>query len=370
MQTIKNNIRKKASLTVVMVVMFFMSSFQEITGATLNMTNSKRLVAFLHQVFFPSAIPNELNTTAVGSYTQFGVTTVIIAVNGINIPNAANRARFAQNALRRAIGINEANNGRYRIFLITGTTAAPSPLIGIEGFGNLLVYTLPYPNRPVAGVHAEMAVVFGGYYIANPQLPGTFVIVGNRPYCSHCHLYLTRTLFQFIIRPGFVNLRTNPSNWQHPVPFANQLGNGTGGLVNGNGLILTANTLACEEDHNILPNPTFPFKIEESDDGHNHLEGEDLEKESIEGLETDTGQKLAVFPNPILDNGLIKCFDCTVGSTISIYDVTGNLKREIQWKDEGGQSMPIDLSSFTKGIYLLRTENPNGESKTRKLVKN
>ncbi len=374
MKTIKNSIRKKTALAVMMVVLFFMSSFQEINARKLTARECATLAVYLHFQFFGTGIGERRNTTAVGSFEENGSTIVIIATNGVNIPQATQRGRIAQVGLGTIVGAAEARNGRYRIYLVTGIGVTTNITLGLAQVTRPTVFTVPYFARPAAGVHAEMAVAWAGINIGRNS-PRLFTIGANRPYCAHCHLYLTRDNSRFRIVPNWYNPRSNPRNWQHPTTANNA--NSTSPVEQLHNAEITYDNLLCEFYHSLLPTPTPSEKMEESGDDellteadHHHLESENLEKESIDALETNAGQKLAVFPNPILDNAIIKCFDCIKGSNLSIYDVTGNLKREIKWNNDGGKSMPIDLSNFTKGIYFLKTENPNGVIRTSKLVKN
>jgi Secretion system C-terminal sorting domain len=381
MQTIKNNIRKKAPMTVVMVVMFFMSSFQEVKAAIFTPFDCHAIAIAIHNNLFNDPTSNNRNTTAVASFVWNNIEYVAVATNRVNMPAGAIVAGFnlarrdvVRSAILRQLLFVPRGNRQIRIIIATGTTDGLNsyyPYLDRQG-----VYEYGIYQRPATGVHAEIAIEYMINRYINPGNVtfGDINIAANRRYCIHCGLYLTRNPGEYNILPNFTNLAP-PLGLETPRPYTHtvQLANRNPYFPRRTLQLLALHYFICNAFHGSSGIPRVSQTANNdllTEDNHNHLEGEDLEKEPIEALETNAEQKLAVFPNPILDNAIIKCFDCTVGSTISIYDITGNLKRELQWKDEGGQSMPIDLSSFTKGIYLLRTENPNGESKTRKLIKN
>jgi Secretion system C-terminal sorting domain len=398
MKTIKNNLRKKASLSLVMVVMFFMSSFEEVKAISPTLAQCRELASYVHTALYKNDVGANRNTIAVAAFTWRNQPYIFIAGSSPSLPargtvtyidprtgqirdQTLTRLEVVMFFLRemfgdRALGGSLTDGTHTQVVLVSGITDGSTGML--SGFASEPILFEFGIYRRLGVFHAEMAVEYMiNRYIGpgNTAIPN-INIAANRPYCRHCNLYLTRNP-GFNIIPGFtanVAVNTFGRPYVHPYQMAR---------INPNYPQLDLRrlylgTTRCRAGHNTIGLPpgsggkTTEFTDDDllTEDNHNHLEGEDLEKESIDALETNAEQKLAVFPNPILDNAIIKCFDCIKGSSISIYDVTGSLKREIKWNDNGGKSMPLDMSNFSKGLYFLKTENPNGVTKTTKLVKN
>jgi hypothetical protein len=80
---------------------------------------------------------------------------------------------------------------------------------------------------------------------------------------------------------------------------------------------------------------------------------------------TDWNQEISIYPNPattVLNLSSTEMMDFT----ISVTDVTGRVVLREKVLDS---FYPVDVSSLTSGIYLLRLETPEGANKMVKFVK-
>ena len=80
---------------------------------------------------------------------------------------------------------------------------------------------------------------------------------------------------------------------------------------------------------------------------------------------TDWDQEISIYPNPATTTLNLSSTEM-MDFTISVTDVTGRVVLREKVLDS---FYPVDVSSLTSGIYLLRLETPEGATKTMKFVK-
>ncbi|AEV31182.1 hypothetical protein Oweho_0160 [Owenweeksia hongkongensis DSM 17368] len=73
---------------------------------------------------------------------------------------------------------------------------------------------------------------------------------------------------------------------------------------------------------------------------------------------------VAIYPNPT--NGVLNLENLPKHSSVKLYNLNGKLLLQEAFNDEKAS---LDLSQFSKGVYLLELQNNRGESGFRKIVK-
>ena len=80
-----------------------------------------------------------------------------------------------------------------------------------------------------------------------------------------------------------------------------------------------------------------------------------------------------VYPNPVIENKVQVAVYAHAGQKevlLTIYDNKGTLVKQQQAKLQAGINfLPVDLSTFTAGLYNLVINMPDGKIKMVKLVK-
>ncbi|MCX6199218.1 MAG: T9SS type A sorting domain-containing protein [Bacteroidetes bacterium] len=71
-----------------------------------------------------------------------------------------------------------------------------------------------------------------------------------------------------------------------------------------------------------------------------------------------------MYPNPATSSITISIDEAMLGSTASVYDITGRKMAAVQLKT---LNYKLETSSFTSGIYFVTVENEKG-SVTKKLI--
>lgn len=81
------------------------------------------------------------------------------------------------------------------------------------------------------------------------------------------------------------------------------------------------------------------------------------------GVDDYTNERVSIYPNPVRDVINISLLDSDSIESAEIFSVTGQLV----YKGTGTQ---IDMSNLTRGVYTMKVITNNGDSVTKKLVKN
>ena len=76
---------------------------------------------------------------------------------------------------------------------------------------------------------------------------------------------------------------------------------------------------------------------------------------------------IKIFPNPVKDKLSISNIINSNLRSIEIFTVLGKLNRTYLVKNNVN-NLEIDVSNLTSGIYLLKLNNEDGNSKTQKLI--
>lgn len=88
----------------------------------------------------------------------------------------------------------------------------------------------------------------------------------------------------------------------------------------------------------------------------------DLKTLSISDPEFVTSKSTVIYPNPVSDQLNIKFSDNQELASLEIYSITGNRVFSSKKND-------VDVSSLSKGIYLVKIKLANGKVETHKLIK-
>jgi len=83
--------------------------------------------------------------------------------------------------------------------------------------------------------------------------------------------------------------------------------------------------------------------------------------------DTRTIEKITVFPNPVTDKLSLTNIQNSNLKSIEIYNVLGKLDRTVFVKNNVN-TLDVDVSNLTSGIYLLKLNNEEGNSKIQKLI--
>lgn len=78
-------------------------------------------------------------------------------------------------------------------------------------------------------------------------------------------------------------------------------------------------------------------------------------------------EKITIFPNPVTDQLILTNIINSNLKSIEIYTVLGKLNRNLLIKNNVN-NLKVDVSNLTSGIYLLKLNNEEGNSKTQKLI--
>ncbi len=76
--------------------------------------------------------------------------------------------------------------------------------------------------------------------------------------------------------------------------------------------------------------------------------------------------QIAIYPNPAALQATLEMPRCQAG-TVTIYDVTGRRLQQHTWAEDTEQ-VPLDVSLFVPGLYLLRIQLANGERISRTMA--
>lgn len=88
------------------------------------------------------------------------------------------------------------------------------------------------------------------------------------------------------------------------------------------------------------------------------------------GIEEKTAEKnvFTVFPNPLGSAGLHLSAKVNLNGTLQIFNSTGSLVSEQQLRILHGETVQINTSNWSRGVYLLRVENGD-QIETHRVVK-
>jgi len=101
--------------------------------------------------------------------------------------------------------------------------------------------------------------------------------------------------------------------------------------------------------------------------GNNFSSSEDVENISVEGRGNNEIKGLQIFPNPASNNIIVKVEANESIESISIITIDGKIIQTLR-SDINKENL-IDISSYMNGMYLIRAEYSNGESRIERLVK-
>ncbi|WP_158838835.1 T9SS type A sorting domain-containing protein [Polaribacter sp. L3A8] len=82
---------------------------------------------------------------------------------------------------------------------------------------------------------------------------------------------------------------------------------------------------------------------------------------------TSTLQKASVYPNPIIDNTIIRLENDTIES-IKIINTNGATVFTEKYKSDE-ESVGLNFSKYTNGLYLITTQGTSGKTYTKKIIK-
>jgi len=94
---------------------------------------------------------------------------------------------------------------------------------------------------------------------------------------------------------------------------------------------------------------------------------EEVAEESIENIE-DAFRGLNIFPNPTQSNITIKTSQESLVKRITVFDIKGALLQTLDY-NKPVPSMQVNLSRWPVGVYYLHLHLENGESTTKKVIK-
>ena len=79
-----------------------------------------------------------------------------------------------------------------------------------------------------------------------------------------------------------------------------------------------------------------------------------------------TTPSISIFPNPTTDQITVSSSASDMNYDITLFDMIGN---KVLSKNSSGLNTRIDISSLSKGIYMLQTTDATGQTVSRKIVK-
>ena len=129
------------------------------------------------------------------------------------------------------------------------------------------------------------------------------------------------------------------------------------GFIEGNGTSTTTHNYELLDE--FVQRGTSYYRLKQIDFDENFQFSEVI---TIDNQVIDDARQVKIYPNPVVDYITIE----NVEGTVTIHNTAGVLVKQFTITDDKER---INLSSLSKGTYLLRFETANGKSFTRKIVK-
>ena len=137
--------------------------------------------------------------------------------------------------------------------------------------------------------------------------------------------------------------------------------------INGAGNSLSQSTYSYT-DENPLPGLSY-YRLKQTDDNGEYQFGatQSVNNEMIVG----GGSSITVYPLPANNFVFIDISaTASVGTTISIIDLTGKIAKHINADlYKGKNKIKLDISELPNGIYFVNAESPNGLKLSQKMIK-